>query len=221
MKNIIIIGAGGHAAELRDYINDHNVARHSDRILVVGILDDDEKNYHHYGFPEDFLGSIKDHEIRNDVYYLMGIANLAYRKPLIEKFEAAGAKFTGLIHPTAIISPTCEIGEGTVVSHNASVGAKAKIGRFNMLNSRCTIGHDTQMGDFNFVSPQVAISGNTRIGENNLIGTNSCTIPGMTIGSNNKIAAGMVVYKPIGDRQIVIFRHKERLVISDNTDQAI
>ena len=213
MKSVIIIGAGGHAAELRDYINHHNTARPADRIVVVGLIDDDEKNYQHYGFPEAFLGLIKDHEIRKDVYYLMGIANLAYRKPLIEKFEAAGAKFTGLIHPTAIISPTAEIGEGTVVSHNASVGAKAKLGRFNMLNSRCTIGHDTQMGDYNFISPQVAISGNTKIGENNLIGTNSCTIPGMSIGNNNKIAAGMVIYKPVGDNETVIFRHLEKLVV--------
>jgi acetyltransferase EpsM len=215
-KRILIIGAGGHAAELRDYINHHNASRPFDRWEVVGFIDDDENNYHHYGFLESYLGNIKDHKILSDVHYLMGIANLDYRKPLIEKFIAAGAKFTGLIHPTAIISPSCEIGEGTVVSHNASVGAKAKLGRFNMLNSRCTIGHDTQMGDYNFISPQVAISGNTKIGDNNLIGTNSCTIPSMSIGNNNKIAAGMVVYKPVGNDETVMFRHKERLVIRND-----
>jgi acetyltransferase EpsM len=219
MKKILIVGAGGHAAELRDYINHHNNARPADRLEVVGYIDDDETNYKHYGFQEPFLGSIKEHVIDKEVFYLMGIANLNYRKPLIEKFKAAGAKFTGLIHPTAIISPSCEIGEGTVVSHNASVGAKAKLGKFNMLNSRCTIGHDTHMGDFNFISPQVAISGNTKIGENNLIGTNSCTIPGMTIGNNNKIAAGMVIYKPVGDGETVIFRHKERLIVRDEDVQ--
>jgi acetyltransferase EpsM len=215
MKKIIIIGSGGHAAELRDYINHHNSARPSDRIEVVGFIDDDAVNYHHYGFNEPYLGQIQDHVIKKDFFYLMGIANVAYRKPLVERFESQGAHFIGLIHPTAIISPSCEIGHGTVVSHNASVGAKARLGRFNMLNSRCTIGHDTQMGDYNFVSPQVAISGNTIIGDNNLIGTNSCTIPGMTIGSNNKIAAGMVVYKPVGDSETVMFRHQERLVIKN------
>ncbi len=216
MKKIIIIGSGGHAAELRDYINHHNTARPEDRFKVEGYIDDDEKNYHHYGFDEPFLGSIKEHQIRNDIFYFMGIANLAYRKPLIEKFIAEGAKFIGLIHPTAIVSPSCEIGEGTVISHNASVGAKAKIGRFNMLNSRCTIGHDSILGDYNFVSPQVAISGNTQIGENNLIGTNSCTIPGMKIGNNNKIAAGMVIYKPVGDNETVIFKHKEKIIIRES-----
>lgn len=213
MKRIIIIGAGGHAAEIRDYINHHNSARPADRLEVLGFIDDNEDNYTHYGFAEPFLGNIQDHEINREAHYIMGIANLAYRQPIIEKFQNQGARFTGLIHPTAIISPSCEIGEGTVISHNASVGAKAKLGRFNMLNSRCTIGHDTQMGDYNFVSPQAAISGNTQIGNGNLLGTNCCTIPGMTIGNDNKVAAGMVIYKPVGDQETVMFRHKERLVI--------
>ena len=213
MKKIIIIGSGGHAAELRDYINHHNSARPTNRIEVKGFLDDDKSSYNHYGFYEPYLGKIEDHNIDTETFYLMGIANLAYKERIIEDFIKKGAKFTGLIHPTAIISPSCEIGEGTVISHNASVGAKVKIGKFNMLNSRCTIGHDTQIGDYNFISPQVAISGNTKIGNGNLIGTNACTIPGITIGNYNKIAAGMVVYKPIESNETVMFRHKERLVI--------
>ena len=216
MKKIIIIGAGGHAAELHDYIGHNNAARPNDQIEVIGFIDDDENNYHHYGFDEPFLGPIKEHEVNTKAHYLMGIANLSYRKSIIEHFKSNGAIFIGLIHPTAIISPRARIGDGVVISHNASVGAKVSIGDFNMLNSRCTIGHDTVIGDYNFISPQVAISGNTKIGNENLIGTNSCTIPGMSIGNRNKIAAGMVVYKPVGDSETVMFRHKERLVIRDN-----
>lgn len=215
MKKVIIIGSGGHAAELRDYINHHNAARPNEKMKVLGFIDDNKSGYDHYEFDEPYLGKIEGHRIMVDAHYLMGIANLDYRAPIIEEFLEKGAQFTGLVHPSAIISPTCEIGEGTVISHNASVGAKVKIGKFNMLNSRCTIGHDTEMGDYNFISPQVAISGNTKIGSGNLIGTNACTIPGMEIGDNNKIAAGMVVYKPVYDNETIIFRHKERLIIRE------
>lgn len=213
MKKIIIVGSGGHAAELRDYINHNNSARPTDFIEVVGFIDDNEDTYKHYGFAEPFLGGIKDHQVNKGVNYLMGIANLNFRKEIIQKLETQGAEFIGLIHPTAIISPSAEIHPTSVVSHNASVGAKAKIGKYNMLNSRCTIGHDSVLGDFNFISPQVAISGNTKIGNGNLIGTNACTIPGISIGDNNKIAAGMVLYKPVEDDSTVLFRHKERLII--------
>lgn len=215
---IILIGAGGHAAELRDYIRHREIRESQPSMSVEGFLDDDPATYKHYGFDEPYLGTIKDHIIREDIHYLMAIANLAYRQAIIERFKSEGAKFTGLIHPTALISPSAELGEGTVISHNASVGPKVKMGKFNMLNSRCTVGHDTVLGDYNFISPQVALSGNTKIGNGNLIGTNACTIPGITIGNNNKIGAGMVVFKPIGDGETVFNKYKERIIVTPPLD---
>lgn len=216
MKQVIIIGAGGHAAEIRDYIRHYNTADTPEKIEVIGFLDDDCTSYEHYEYTEPFLGGIKDHKVRKDGQYIMGIANLKYRKGIIEDFLEKGAKFTGLIHPTALISPSATIGKGVVISHNASVGPKVKIGNFNILNSRCTVGHDTQLGDYNFISPKVALSGNTQIGENNMFGTNSSTIPGARIGNNNVIGAGMIVYKNIGDNETVFFRFKERIVIKNS-----
>lgn len=211
--NIILIGAGGHAAELRDYIRYISLKDSQSDMTVVGFIDDDPATHEHYGYIEPYLGTITDHKVREDVLYLMAIANLAYRQPIIERFKADGATFTGLIHPTALISPSAEIGEGVVISHNASVGPKVKIGKFNMLNSRCTIGHDTVLGDYNFISPQVALSGNTKVGNGNLIGTNACTIPGTVIGDGNKIGAGMTVFKNVGDNETVFFRFKEKIVV--------
>lgn len=213
MKHIIIIGAGGHAAELRDYIQHHNAARPLDQIELVGLLDDNKKNYEHYGFSEPFLGGIQAHVICEEVYYLMGIANLAYRKPLIEKFLEGGARFTGLIHPTAIVSPFCKIGEGTVVSHSASIGANARLGKFNMLNSRCTIGHDTRIGDYNFISPQVVTGGFTRIGNDNFLGTNAAVLPKISIGDDNTISAGMIVDKHLTTGQTIFHRFKEKVMV--------
>lgn len=212
MKKVILIGAGGHAAELRDYIRHINQSNPAETLTVEGFIDDDPEPHKHYGYEEPLLGGIKDHKVRTDVEYLMGIANLKYRKQLTQQFLDQGATFAKLIHPTAIISPSATIGKGVVISHNASVGPKVQIGNYNFINSRSTIGHDTQMGDFNFISPQVALAGNTTIGDGNLIGTNCCTIPGVNIGSNNKIGAGMVVYKSVGDEETVFFRYKERII---------
>lgn len=213
MKKVIIVGSGSHAAEITDYINHFNEAGPKEQIEVVGFIDDNEKNYHHYEFKKPFLGSIKNHEVNTEVKYLMGIANHEYRKKIIDLILDRGGQFTGFIHPTAIISPTATIDSTTVISHNVSVGPKVRIGAFNILNSRCTIGHDSVVGNLNFISPQVAMSGYTEIGDENLIGTNACTVPKIKIGNKNKIAAGMIVYKSVDDNNIVIFRHKERLVI--------
>jgi acetyltransferase EpsM len=209
-RKIIIIGAGGHAAELRDYIG--HMQKLGTEIQVEGFLDDDANAYATYGYAEPFLGSITDHQVRTDVDYLMGIANIKYRRPIIEKFEAAGASFRGLIHPTVLLSPSATLGKGVIISHNASVGPKVIIGDHNIINSRCTIGHDTVLGKYNFVSPQVAFSGHTTVGDENMIGVNSCTIPGLVIGNNNVIAAGTVLYKHVGDGQTLINRFNERII---------
>ena len=215
MKKIIIIGAGGHAAEIRDYIEHYNNAVTTEKQLtVVGFLDDNENNYKAYDFKEPFLGTIKDHEVQKDAAYLMGIANIKYRRPIVSTLIDNGAQFATLIHPSAIISPSAEIGAGSVISHNASVGPKAHIGKFNMLNSRCTIGHDTQMGDFNFIGPQVVMSGFTKIGNDNMFGVNAATIPAIEVGNNNTIAAGMILTKNVQDNETHFFRYKEKIVIT-------
>jgi len=211
MKKIIIVGAGGHAAELRDYITYINKTS-GINLEIEGFLDDDEEAYNAYDYSEPFLGTISAHVTRKDVDYLMGIANIKYRRPIIERFEGDGATFTGLIHPTALISPSAKIGKGVIISHNSSLGPKVVIGDHNILNSRCTIGHDTVIGSFNFISPQVALSGHTIIGDENMIGVNSCTIPGIKVGSNNVIAAGTIIFKQVGDGQTLINRFNERII---------
>jgi acetyltransferase EpsM len=213
MGKIIIIGAGGHAAEIVDYIESMNKLLNLKKFEIVGLIDDNEGNYKHYEFKYEFLGKIEGHKIDENSLYVMGIANLIFRKIIIETFKLGGAKFASFVHPTSLVSPTAEIGEGVVISHNVSIGPKVIIGDFNMLNSRCTIGHDSVLGNYNFISPQVAIGGNTKIGDENLFGTNSCTIPGMKIGHNNKISAGMVVDKPIKDNETIFYRFKEKLIV--------
>jgi acetyltransferase EpsM len=204
MKKIIIIGAGGHAAELNDYINLHNQIKPQERIEILGFIDDDEQIYAHYDYTAPFLGSIKNHQINSDVSYLMGIANIKYRKEITLAFLEKGAQFTGFIHPTVVISPSAKVGSTVVISHSTSVGPKVTIGEHNLINSRCTIGHDTSIGEFNFISPMVALSGNTKIGNENLIGTGSITIPAIKIGNHNKIGAGTVVIFDIADHFTVV-----------------
>jgi len=212
MKNIIIIGAGGHSAELDDYIQYSAKKTGNPEYKILGFLDDNPDNYKAYKFTAPFLGSIKDHTINKDCEYLMGIANLQYRRLFIERFISEGAEFATFIHPDTYISPSCKIGKGVVVAPNVNIGPMTIIGNYTLLNSRCSIGHDTELGEFNFISPNVCFSGFTKIGNENLFGINSATIPHIQIGSRNKIAAGMVLSKSVGDDEVVFYRFKEKVI---------
>jgi sugar O-acyltransferase (sialic acid O-acetyltransferase NeuD family) len=212
MNKIIIIGTGGHSAEIDDYITLSKQKQSSFPWEIIGYLDDNPAGYDLYQFSGPFLGSIKEHTIRKDCHYLMGIANLRYRRPIIEKFLNEGAAFATFIHPSATVSPSATIGQGVVLAMNVNVGPNVVIGDYTLVNSRCSLGHDTTIGKFNFISPNVCFSGFTSIGDENLFGINSATIPGISVGNQNKIMAGMVLDKNVGDDEVVFFRFKEKII---------
>lgn len=212
MKNIIIIGSGGHGAELDDYIRYNEISTGKKEFNLVGYLDDNPANYANYKLSAPLLGGVRDHVVRHDVEYLMGIANLKYRKLFVERYLADGAVFTSLIHSTAYISPSASLGMGVVIGPMVNVGPNAQVGDFTLLNSRCSLGHDTKVGRYNFISPNVCFSGFTSVGDENLFGINSATIPMISVGNRNKIAAGLVLDKPVADDEVVFFRYKEKVI---------
>lgn len=212
MSDIIIIGAGGHAAEISEYIKFAQDRTGRNEHSIIGFLDDNPASYAAYRYTAPFLGDIKGHTVCPDVRYVIGIANLAYRRNIVERFSHEGAKFTSIIHHNAYVSESALIGEGVVIGPNVNIGPNVKIGRFNLLNARSSMGHDTHLGDYNFICPNVCFSGFTLVGDNNLFGINSATIPGITIGNNNKIAAGMVLDKNVADDEVVFYRYKEKVI---------
>jgi len=212
MKEVIIIGAGGHGAEIDEYIRFNNRTPGVERHSIIGFLDDNPDNYAAYRFSAPLLGGVRSHEVRKDCLYVMGIANLVYRRLFVEMFMKQGAGFAGCVHATAYVSDSASIGYGVVIGPHVNIGPNARVGDFTLLNSRCSLGHDTVMGSFNFISPNVCFSGFSCIGDGNLFGINSVTIPGIHVGNDNKIAAGMVLDKDVGDDSVVFYRYKERVI---------
>jgi sugar O-acyltransferase (sialic acid O-acetyltransferase NeuD family) len=212
MKRVIIIGSGGHSAEIDDYFSFAKNKNADFDLAIEGFIDDNPLSYGNYDFTAPFLGDIQSHQVRHDCFYIMGIANLKYRRPIIENFLMQGALFTTFVHPDAYISRSSKIGNGVVIAPGVNVGPKVSIGDFTLINSRSSMGHDTKVGRYNFICPNVCFSGFTTVGEENLFGINSTTIPGIKVGNRNKIAAGMVLDKNVGDEQVVFYRFKEKVI---------
>jgi len=218
MNRLIIIGCGGHAAEIDEYIRYSQSQTGKREAEVIGFIDDNPDNYNRYRFTAPFIGTIISHAIRKDVQYLIGIANLDFRQTIVERFLEDGADFGTFLHCNAYVSESAVIGRGVVIAPYANIGPNVRIGDFTLLNARCSIGHDTIVGRYNFISPNVSFSGFTCVGDCNLFGINSATIPGVKVGNRNKIAAGMVLDKNVGDDSVVFYRFKERItaILKDN-----
>ncbi len=212
MSKIIVIGTSGHAAEIQEYLHAAGYSRDTGGKRVAGFLDDDPEGYGRYRFRAPYLGPIKGHRVLPDHHYIMGIANLQFRRTIVEQLLASGASFLTLVHPTAYVSESATIGTGTILGPMVNVGPNVVVGNFNLVNSRCSLAHDTRLGDFNFLGPNVSFSGETVVGDENLFGVNCATKPGVLIGTGNKVEAGMIVDKSIGDNSVVFYRYKEKVI---------
>jgi acetyltransferase-like isoleucine patch superfamily enzyme len=158
MDKVIIIGAGGHAAEIDEYIRYAGRFAKRQSMEIAGFLDDDTDSYGKYRFSAPYLGSIAAHQPDRGLKYIIGIANLKYRRSIIEKFAAGGALFATFIHPYTYISVSARIGTGVIIAPNVNIGPNVEVGDYTLVNSRSSLGHDTKVGSYNLIRPNVCFS---------------------------------------------------------------
>ena len=217
MKNIVIIGTGALAADMTEYIEN----THSDEaegLLIKGYIDygyNIEKYWKRYRFAKPVLNDIDNYEIKDDEYYVVGIADIQFRKKMINKVLEKGGKFINIIHPTAILPRNFSIGVGNFIGPNSIIGPNAQIGDFNLLLSYSMISHDCLIGDNN-VFASALLSGHVKVGHDNYFGARSTVIPHIGIGNRNTIQAGMTVHNDIADDTVIFYRFKEKILAITN-----
>lgn len=197
MKDIILIGGGGHCRSVIDTLNFLN------EFNIVGILDIREKVGR---FINNVMVIGTDEELRK--YYLEGIqyafitiGNIENRKLRVKLYENAkkiGYKFPIIKDNTSIVSNNAYIQEGTFIGKGVIINTNVRIGRNCIINSGSIIEHDCIVEDFVHIAPGCVLSGGVLIGSNSHIGANSTIIQNKKIGSSTIIGAGSVVVKDIG-----------------------
>jgi UDP-3-O-[3-hydroxymyristoyl] glucosamine N-acyltransferase len=100
------------------------------------------------------------------------------------------------------VSKYAEIGEGTVVMHQAFVNAGAKIGNNVILNTFSNVEHDAIIGDQCHISTGVMVNGDCKVGNNVFVGSQSVLANGITIDDDIIIGAGSFVRKSLKTKGI-------------------
>lgn len=212
MRNVVILGAGGAAAELTFYIEDYNsCAKDSEKINIRGYLDFTDKFWKKYRFEKPLLSDIRSYEPREDEELLIAIMNVESRKEMIKLLLAKKAKIGSFIHHSVIRPNDLDIGVGNIVFPFCILEKYSKIGNYNFLTTYCFVSHDCVVGNNNFFSV-AGIAGSVKIGNNNYFGIRSQVTPGIEVGDGNTIQAGMIVDKNVGDDTTIFYRFKERVL---------
>jgi sugar O-acyltransferase (sialic acid O-acetyltransferase NeuD family) len=116
----------------------------------------------------------------------------------------AGLRVPPLVHPSATVSRTVELGRGSVVFPHAVINAGAWIGEAVIVNSGAIIEHDCLLESGVHVSPGATICGGVRIGELTWVGAGATIIHGLTLGAGAIVGAGSTVLQNVEDGDTVV-----------------
>ncbi len=134
--------------------------------------------------------------LADDHLVVCGLAT-TQRRRFVEQALALGARFATVVHPTARVSSTSSVGEGTIVSPCVVVGARTTLGRHVLVNRGALIGHHTEIGDYVSIQPGANIAGACRIGEGTYVGMSAVVLDHRTVGSGSVVGAGAMVTKDV------------------------
>ena len=190
-KEVIIIGASGHARVIADIIRISN-----DKL--IGFLDDNPEVQGNVIFEDKkVLGTTKEEDIQkfNNYYFIIGIGSNNVREKISNKYPTL--KWYTAIHPSAIIGSNVEIGEGTVIMPGTVINTGTRIGKHCILNTCSSLDHDNLLEDYVHVSPGSHLAGTVKVGKGTWICAGVTVINNINIANNNIIGAGATVINNI------------------------
>ena len=191
MRNIVLIGGGGHCKSVIDVIEQEG------RFEIVGIverpdfLETDVLGYQIIGNDSDLVDLAKKYK-----YALITVGQIkspSLRIKLFDLATKAGFTLPNIISPNAYVSKHSSIGKGVVVMHNAIVNASASIGDNCIINSKALIEHDCLISKHCHISTNATINGGVTVESGCFVGSSATTKELITISENSFIKAGSLV----------------------------
>ena len=202
MKEIVIIGYGGHAKSLLDTIETVGKYR------IAGIVKKNKTDvcsYHGY----KIIGTDSDWEqiyLSGIQYACMGIGYLgkgSVREELYIKLKKIGFTFPPIIDPTSIVSKNVLIGEGSYIGKRVVINTDTIIGKMAIINTGAIIEHNCIVNDFSHIAVAAVLCGGVKMGKGCLIGANAVVCQGIKTGDASVVGAGAVVIKNVSAHSTV------------------
>lgn len=194
---LAIIGASGHGHVLLETIK-----KRVNEFEFIGWIDDQ-------ALPLDnYLGSIASTCSIQVAFNLdalaLGIGQNQTRSEVFYKIQkdCPQIQWPKIIHPSAQVAKSSQLGEACYVGVNAIVQPRARVGQGSILNTRTIIEHDCTIGDFTHLAPACVLGGNTTIGNHCLLGIGSTIVQGIEIANHVIVGAGSVVTRSLDSNAI-------------------
>ena len=200
MHDLIIVGAGAFARELRQFVPS-SFPRSG--VRLKGFLSNNPHDFDQFEIPEPILCDPEEYHPQPNDRLLMGIGDIEHRRRVTEELKSRGATFLRLIHPTAFIDSNATLGEGCIIYPFATVMTEAKIGDFVTMNLYSSAGHDAQIGRYCNLSPYATMNGFSVLEDEVFVGTHASVLAYHRVGRGSKISANSVVANDVRPHSLV------------------
>lgn len=193
-KDLYIIGAGGFGREV--LLIAREIETHQAEWRIKGFLNSEQYMDALDGIDADgyeICESIEEHKVTEQNVYVIAIADVNVRERISLEFLSRGAQFINLIHPTAFVANTANVGKGVIVAMYSTISANVKIGDFVIMNAHAQIGHDVVVDDYCMIGPRCSVLGYVALNSKVTLGGGVLLHPHTVIGENATVGIGSVV----------------------------
>ena len=199
---ILVYGAGGHGRSLVALL------RTLGTYEILGFLDDGYEiggsvvGLQVLGGAEQ-LAEFAAKGVRMAVNAVGGIGDLQIRLRVFNRLREAGFFCPTVIHPTAFLEESSQLGHGVQVFPFAYVGTEVSVGFGTIINTGAIVSHNCQLEQYVNLSPGATLAGGVTVGEGALIGMRATINLYVHIGRRARIGNGATVKADVPDGGVV------------------
>lgn len=222
VNKIVIIGAGFHGRVIASFFSE---GTHKEGGEVAGFVDDDPglqgkviDGFQVLGKVADMEALIQKHKIRSAIVGFSDVL-MQLRSQVFKQIGRLGLQPGNVIHQSAIIHKSSNLGVGIFVGEGVIISTNAKIGDNSVLNAGSEVGHHSQLRENVWLSAGVCLGGNVSIGKNSMIGFRASVMTNTKIGEEVSVGVGTTIIGDLADGVIAV--NVPRIVTTKRTEHAV
>lgn len=171
---------------------------------ILALKGVDVKAYIDHDYLDSFLDDLPVlHEAVSDTEMVVALNDSEARRLVVNNLRMYGVRYGSAIHPSAIVSPSAEIGEGAIIMPGAIINAHARIGAHCVISTGAIVGYECELGDFVTMSPRSILCGGVSVGRGTHICAGATVTPDVNVGRWSVVGAGTVCLHDIPDGVVV------------------
>ncbi len=200
MFNLVIVGAGGFAREVRHIFGEQ---LNAGEFRWKGFLGRDHGAAVDPSIEPYLLGDPACYEPQVDDRLVLAIGNMPARRRLVDSLRAKGGTFLTLVHPMAFIASSARLADGVLIYPFAVVSHEAVLDDCVKLNYFASVGHNARLGSCCLLAPYATVNGFSVLEEDVYMSTHSTVGPQVRVGARTTISANSATTKDVAAESFV------------------